>query len=270
MITFEKTTPRIRYASIILSQLIKTDFSLRYQNSVLGYLWSLLKPLFLFTIMYSVFVKVLNVDYGVSNSGIYLLTGIVIWSFFSEVTGGSVTSIVNKGDVLRKLNMPKHVIVLAVVFSALINMLINIAVVLVFMLIAKVKIHTGILLVPFFIMELFVFSVSISLFLSTLYVRLRDVGYIWDVVLQALFYITPIFFPLSSAPLWSQKIVILSPLAQSIQDIRFFLVSRDTITIGKIYGSEIYRLIPIVITVFIFVFSINYFRRRSPFFAEEI
>src|SRR5690606_24104289 len=108
--------------------------------------------------------------------------------------------------------------VLATSLSALINFLLNLVVVAVFMLISFVAIQWHILFLPLLFLELFIFSIGLSLFLSATYVRLRDVGYVWDVVMQALFYLTPIFFPVTAAPLWAQKILILSPLAQVMQD----------------------------------------------------
>lgn len=266
----KKLTQRYRYTIILLTQLVKTDFKLRYQNSFLGYLWSLLKPLFLFAIMYAVFVKVIKVNYGVPHSGIYLLLGIVIWTFFVEFTGGSVPSIVGKGDLLRKLNFPRYTIVLAGAFSALINFMLNLTIVLIFMLIARVGVGINILYLPFLFVELFVFCLGLALFLSAIYVKLRDIGYIWDVVLQALFYATPIFFPLYLLPIWGQKIVMLNPLAQTIQDMRYILVSDKTGTIGTVYGTPWIRIVPIIITLVLFCASSIYFRKRSKFFAEEI
>lgn len=254
----------------MLKQLVKTDFKLRYQNSLLGYLWSVLKPLFLFIIMYMVFVKVLNVDYGVHNSGAYLLLGLVVWNFFTELTGGSVGSIVGKGDLLRKLNFPRYTIVLATGISALINLLINLVVVFVFILAGGEELHFDAFLSPILFAELFVMGLALAFFLSALYVKLRDISYVWDVVLQAMFYATPILFPVTLAPVWAQKILILNPVAQTIQDIRYLLVSHDTATITTIYGNRWARLIPIAITLVLVVIAVAYFRRRSKFFAEEI
>src|SRR4030042_6585150 len=129
----EKLQQRYRYSVILLKQLVKTDFKLRYQNSVLGYLWSLLKPLALFTILYIIFAKFLRIGDEVPNFAIYLLLGIVLWSFFAEITVGSVTLIVAKGDLLRKLNFPRYNIILAGSLSALINLFLNLLVVSVFM-----------------------------------------------------------------------------------------------------------------------------------------
>lgn len=265
-----KISSRYRYAIILLKQLVKTDFKLRYQNSFLGYLWSLLKPLFLFAIMYAVFVKVLHVNYGVPHSGVYLLLGIVLWSFFSEMTGGSVGSIVGKGDLLRKLNFPKYVVVLAGTFSALINLLLNILVVILFMVINKVDIHSHILLAPLVFAELFILGMALSFFLAAGYVKLRDIGYIWDIIMQALFYATPIFFPITLAPIWAQKIIMLSPLSQTVQDIRYLTVSSKTATISSIYGYSWIRIIPIALCFILLALSALYFKSQSKHFAEEI
>ena len=121
----QKIFQRYRYSRILLKQLVVTDFKLRYQGSVLGYAWSLLRPLALFVILYLVFGKVFRVGDAVSHFPVYLLVGIVFWNYFAEVTSGSVTSIVGKGDLLRKINFPKYVVVLAGSFSALINLFLN-------------------------------------------------------------------------------------------------------------------------------------------------
>jgi len=262
---------RFRYSSILLKQLVKTDFKLRYQGSALGYLWSLLKPLFLFGILYVVFVGIVGVDYGVDNDGVYLLFGIVMWSFFSELTGGSVTSVVGKGDLLRKINFPKYVIVLATGFSALINLLLNMLIVMVFMVISGVQLSWGIFWAPLLFAELIIFSLGIGFFLSAAYVKLRDIGYIWDVFLQAGFYLTPILFPLSFAPIWGQKLLMLNPVAQIIQDLRYILVSNKTTTIGEVYGgNEFMRVVPLSIVLIVSVLCIIYFKKKAGSFAEEI
>jgi ABC-2 type transport system permease protein len=263
--------PSIKYSIILLKQLVKTDFKLRYQGSALGYLWSLLKPLFLFGILYIVFVKIVGVDYGVDNDGVYLLFGIVLWSLFSEMTGGSVTSVVGKGDLLRKINFPKYVIVLATGFSTLINLTLNMIIVAVFMVISGVDVGLTILWAPLIFLELIILSLGIGFFLSAAYVKLRDVGYIWDVLLQAGFYLTPILFPLSFAPIWGQKILMLNPVAQIIQDLRYVMVSDKTITIADVFGGNHFiRIIPVTITLLLLGLCTKYFFSRSKNFAEDI
>jgi ABC-2 type transport system permease protein len=133
-----KLRQRYRYSVILLKQLVKTDFKLRYQGSVLGYAWSLLRPLFLFIILYIVFGVFLKAKGDIPHYPVYLLLGIVLWNYFAEVTSGGVTAIVGRGDLLRKINFPKYVIILAGSFSAFINLLINFGVIGVFMIFVHV------------------------------------------------------------------------------------------------------------------------------------
>lgn len=131
--------PRIHYARVLLKQLVITDFKLRYQGSVLGYAWSLLRPILLFLILYVVFVKGLKVGGGIPNFPIYLLLGIVMWNFFAEITSMSLSSIVSRGDLIRKIRIPRWVIILSSSVSALINLGLNLMVVGVFMVISHVS-----------------------------------------------------------------------------------------------------------------------------------
>src|SRR3989344_1241638 len=122
----------------LLAELVRTDFKLRYQGSVLGYAWSLLRPLLMFLILYLVFVKFLKIGGDVPHFPVYLLLGIVIWNFFNEMTMQSLGSIVGSGDLIRKLNIPRWVIVLSSSISALINLILNLLVVIIFLLINNV------------------------------------------------------------------------------------------------------------------------------------
>jgi ABC-2 type transport system permease protein len=262
---------KYRYSLILLRQLVITDFKLRYQGSVLGYIWSLLRPLALFTILYFVFVEFLRFGGDTPHFAVYLLLGIVLWNYFSEVTNGGVGSIVGRGDVLRKLNFPRYVIVLAGSFSALINLAINLLVVFAFMLFTGADPHLqALLFVPLLIVELFVFAIALAFFLSALFVQFRDVNYIWEVIMQGAFYATPIIYPLQLIPAKAAAILILNPAAQIIQDLRYLLVTDHTLTIGTIYGNEAMRLVPVGATIFLALTAAYYFKKRSPHFAEEI
>lgn len=257
---------RYQYSVILLKQLIKTDFKLRYQGSVLGYLWSLLRPLALFTILYVVFVKFI----GVPMDPVALLLGIVLWNYFGEVTTGSVSSIVGKGDLIRKLNFPKYVIVLSSSFSALINLLLNFVVIAVFMFIRGVDLRFDAFLLPLLIGELFLFSLALAFFLSAAFVRFRDVSYIWDVVMQGAFYATPILYPLTLIPAAAAKILLLNPVAQIIQDARYVLIDEGTTTLSDLYGTPLIRAVPLGVVLLVLVVAAYYFRKRSRFFAEEV
>ena len=130
---------RYRYPAILLGRLVRTDFKLRYHGSALGYLWSVLRPLFLFLVLYLVFAKFLKFGSEIPHFPQYLLLGIILWNYFAEVTANSVGAIVGRGDLLRKIDFPKYVIILAGSFSAFINLLLNLAVLSVFMAVGQVS-----------------------------------------------------------------------------------------------------------------------------------
>src|SRR3954454_10216813 len=132
----------------LLSELVRTDFKLRYQGSALGYAWSLLRPLLLFLILYVVFVKFLKLGKGIPHYPVYLLLGIVIWNFFNEMTVQSMGSIVGRGDLIRKIRIPRWIIVFSSSLSALINLLLNLVVIVLFMIINHVDLLVTTLWVP--------------------------------------------------------------------------------------------------------------------------
>jgi ABC-2 type transport system permease protein len=248
-----------------------TDFKLRYQGSVLGYAWSLLRPLMLFLILYVVFVQFLKIGGDTPNYPIYLLIGIVLWSFFSEMTSQSLGSIVGRGDLIRKIPIPRWTIVVSTSISAIINLLLNLLVVAAFMVFNNVELGFNAIWLPLILLEIYMFALGVSLFLAAAFVRYRDITYIWEVILQAAFYVTPILYPLTLVKdEFLQKVIILNPMAQAIQDAREVLVTPQTLTISEVFGSDAARFIPILMTLIILLASINYFRRHSKYFAENI
>lgn len=262
---------RYRYPAILLGRLVRTDFKLRYHGSALGYLWSLLRPLLLFLVLYLVFAKFLKFGAGIPHFPQYLLLGIVLWTYFAEVTTNSIAAIVGRGDLLRKIDFPKYVIILAGSFSALINLLLNLLVLGVFMVVGRVEVGWNALLIVPLIAELFVFALALSFLLSALYVRFRDVAYIWEVFMQAAFYATPIIYPLSQVPQSIAQLQILSPVAQIIQDARHVLVTHQAQTIYTLYGGRVWVwLVPLAVCLVSVVLAATYFRSRSKHFAEEI
>lgn len=264
---------RYRYSLILLKQLIKTDFKLRYQGSFLGYLWSLLKPFALFATLYVVFSVFLKFGDAIPYYNVYLLLGIVIWNYFGEVTNNSVKIIVGQGDLIRKINFPRYVILLASSISAFINFSISMVVVFIFMYFNNITVGWSALWLPLIIVQLFLLSIGAAFFLSTAYVKLRDISHIWEVLLQAAFYATPILYPVALIVDYSPevaKLFMLNPMAQIIQDARFVLITDKTENISQVWGSYGYRAIPVLLTLVIFVLSAWYFKTKSKSFAEEI
>lgn len=269
----EKIKNRYRYALILLRQLVITDFKLRYQGSALGYVWSLLRPLFLFVILYFVFVRFLRFGSDVPHFPVYLLAGIVLWNFFAEITTTSISAIVERGALIRKLNFPKYVIIMATAVSALINLVLNSVVIVIFMAVNHVGFTWNLVYVPLFILEIFVFALSLGFILSALFVRLRDINYIWEVIMQGLFYATPIIYPLAMVSKdWPEvaKVLLLSPVAQAIQDIRHLAITPETQTLAGITNNWYTVAVPIIIVAATALLAIVLFKKRSPLFAEEV
>jgi ABC-2 type transport system permease protein len=255
----------------LLSELVRTDFKLRYQGSMLGYAWSLLRPLFLFLILYVVFVKFLKLGNSIPHFPIYLLLGIVIWNFFNEMTVQSLSSIVGRGDLIRKIRIPRWIIVISSSISALINLFLNLAVVVAFMVINHVDLLRTTLLLPLILLEVYIFALGLSLFLSAAYVKYRDINYIWEVILQAGFYMTPILYPIALITnLKLQKLIMVNPMAQAIQGARYSTVTHETITTSKVFENGWYMYIPFLIVIVVFVAGAVYFKGQSKYFAENI
>ncbi len=257
----------------LLRELVVTDFKLRYQGSALGYLWSLFRPLFLFGILYIVFGYFARFASNIDHYPIYLLLGVVLWNFFVEATNFGLQSIVNRGDLIRKINFPKYIIVVSGTISALINLCISLAVVFVFILFAGIELRPIALLLPFLIIELYIFALALAFFLSALYVKYRDISYIWELLMQAGIYATPIIYPLSLVVEKSQlaaKIMLLNPAAQIIQDARYVLITPKTDTLLKLSHNYLAISVPVIIIISIVVAGALYFRASSKHFAENV
>jgi ABC-2 type transport system permease protein len=257
----------------LLRELVITDFKLRYQNSVLGYAWSLLKPLGLFTVLYVVFTKIFSFGEGIPHYPVYLLLGIVLWTFFIESTGGALGSIVGRGDLIRKISFPKYIIVISGTISALINLFLSLIIVMIFALFNGVEFGPQALLAPLLIIELYTLVLGIGLILSTMFVSFRDLSHIWDVLMQAAFYAIPIIYDIqlvfTKFSESAAKLIMLNPVSQIIQDMRYSLVTKSSARSIDIVQMP-FALIPYLIVPSTLLIGVVYFRKRSKFFAEKI
>jgi ABC-2 type transport system permease protein len=243
---------------ILLAELVRTDFKLRYQASALGYLWSILNPLLLFTILYVVFDRFLGIGRGIEHFAVYLLLGIVLWRFFVEATNNGLKAIVARGSLIRKINFPRYIIVISGTISSLINLLINLVVVFIFILINGVDLSWQALLIIPLVIELYLFALAIAFFLAAVNVKFRDISYLWDVFIQAAFYATPIIYPLTLV------------LAQS-QFAAQLLVTDDSLTMWELFKEyPIFVLVPFVIIILIGSIAAVYFKKSAKRFAEFV
>lgn len=259
---------------VLLRELVITDFKLRYQGSVLGYVWSLLKPLMLFAIMYVVFVHFLRFGQGIDHFAVALLLGIVMWTFFIEATNQGMQAIVSRGDLLRKINFPKYILVISGTISALINFLLNLVVVLVFMLFDGVDFGWSALLFPITMGVLFAFALATAFFLAAVNVKFRDIGHLWEVFLQALFYATPIIYPLQLVMNYNETaahILMLNPIAVLFQDARAQLVGHENVvTASQLFSNPILLALPYLIIAVVVVTAVWYFKKSQAKFAELV
>lgn len=258
---------------ILLKELIKTDFKLRYQGSVLGYLWAVLRPMMMFTILYVVFTQILRFGNNIPHYPVYLLTGTILWNFFTECTNQGIQSIIQRGDLIRKISFPKYIIVISATSTALINLLINIFIVIVIAIFNGIYPNISWLFVVPLIIELYILSLGLSFLLGSINVNFRDISSIWDVFSQALFYAIPIIYPVSMVIEKSQdiaKIILLNPITQVIQDIRYCLITSQTITVWSFIDRWWLKIIPIIIVFSIFIIGANYFKKKSKYFAEIV
>lgn len=249
--------------------MIAADFKVRYQGSTLGYLWSLLRPLMLFAIMYVVFTYVVKIGKGVEHYPVYLLLGIVMWSFFTESTVVGMGAVVGKGDLIRKISIPRYLTVLSASASALINFGINLVVVIVFALINGVAPSWSWLLLIPIVVELYAFSTALAFFLAAFFVKFRDITYIWEVGLQAAFYLTPILYPLTIVSEKYHSYFFINPMAQIIQDARAALIGIPTVTVWNTTTLK-FAVLPVVLVVASVLVSRAYFKAQARWFAENI
>ena len=248
-----------------------TDFKLRFFGSVLGYVWQLMRPLMLFGVLYFVFTEFVRIGRDAPNFAVVLLLGIVVFTFFADATGGAITSLVDRENLVRKIHFPRLVIPLAVVLTAFFNLMVNLVAVAIFAVAQGVEPRTTWLLFPMIVLALGIWAVGLSMLLSALYVRARDVQPIWEVVVQAMFYAAPVIYPIEAIPKpqWGE-LVMLNPMAVVLEELRHAVVDPGAPTAAEAIGPDARLLIPIGIMVLSVALGFWLFNREAPRIAEQM
>ena len=250
-----------------------TDFKVRFYDSALGYLWTLMRPLLFFGVLYVVFSEIVDIGEGVEHYPAMLVSGIVLFFFFGESTTRGVTSVVDHENLVRKIHFPRIVIPLSGIFTNLMFLLLNLVAVAVFFAIDGVEVRLSWLVLPLLLLLLFVFTAGVTMLLAVLYVPARDVQPIWEVASQALFYLTPVLYPLSLVAERSEKLAELAmanPLAAIIQQFRHSLVDPSQPSAAEAIGGAERLLVPLLIIFGTFAFGLWLFNRMAPRIAEEL
>jgi ABC-2 type transport system permease protein len=258
---------------LVLSLTLATlEFKLRFFGSVLGYFWQLMRPLMLFGILYVVFTHFVKLGEGVPYYPAILLTGVVLYTFFADATSGSVTAVLDRENLVRKVEFPRLVVPLSVILLAYFNLTLNLIAVLVFVLATGVDPRVEWLALPLLLFPLGAFAGGVAMLLSALYVRFRDLKPIWEVVVQVLFYASPILYVLSVLPtLTLQHLVIwFNPLATILVQARHSLIDESAPNSWDAAGGFQYLFIPGAIVVALLALGFWVFNREAPRIAEEL
>jgi ABC-2 type transport system permease protein len=259
-----------RRALELLYLIAITDFKRTYLGTVLGYVWSLARPLMLFGVLLAVFTQVFRIGSQVPHYPVLLLLNIVLFGFFSEATNTAVMSIVGQESVVRKTQFPRLVIPAAVVLTSLFNLALNLVVVFAFLLAFGVGPMWTWLLFPVLLAVLVIFTTAVSMMVASLNPRFRDVAIIWTVVSTVLFYATPVLYPINVVPETLRNVITLNPLTPLFELVRVWIVDPDAPGPVSAAGGVVPLLAPIAIFVAVCALAVWIFNREAPRIAEEL
>lgn len=247
-----------------------TDWRLRFYGSALGGIWTLAKPFAFFGVVYVVFTEIVGLDENVKNYGVYILFGLVLFQYFSEITSNSVQSLVARENLLRKMYFPPLVIPMAVGLTAALNLGMTLVAVFIFVLGNGIYPQWAWLELPVLIGLLTIFALGIGMLLSSLYVRYRDVQPIWEVLTQLTFYASPLLYVATFVPEAYQRAYLANPIASLLTQIRHAVVDPTAPSTAKLIGPDVRLLIPLGIIFGTFALGYWVFRRESPRIAENL
>ena len=258
-----------RLADLVLLMSV-TEFKRTYFGTIFGYLWSIARPLMLFGVLLAVFTHVFRLGSLVPHYPVLLLFNIVLFGFFQEATTIAVTSVVTQEGIVRKTQFPRLVIPLAVVVTSLFNLGLNLVVVFVFLLAFGIDPMWTWLLLPVLLGGFFVLTTAVSMIVSSLYPRFRDLAIIWSVLSLALFYATPVLYPIEAAPETFRKIIMLNPITPMLQLGREWFIDPGAPDLAQLAGGGAVLLVPLALYVLICVVAVWVFDREAPRIAEEL
>ncbi len=245
----------------IVRELVISEFKLRYQNSYLGYFWTLIKPMLLFGVIYLVFSVFMKSP--VENYPVYLLLGILIWNFFAEATLIGMNTFMTKRDLVTKIYFSRATLIVASAFSSLITLLLNLVIFSVFMAISGIMPGAEALIFVIYLVELFLVATGVTFILAAMYIHFHDLQHIWEILLQIGFWLTPIIYPVTIVPSEYHRYIFLNPLARIIE------YSRD-IFIRHHVPSLYLNLILALMTIVIFCAGYAIFKTQEHKIAEKI
>jgi ABC-2 type transport system permease protein len=247
-----------------------TEWKLRFFGSVLGYLWTLMRPLLLFSVLYVVFSHVVKVGTDIPHYPVYLLESIVMFQFFADSTSQGLQSLLARESLLRKMRFPRMVIPLSVVLTNLFNLGMNLIAVFIFVLASGIPPRWTWLLVPVLVLALIVLATGAAMFTSALYVRFRDLAPIWEIVLQISFYASPVLYVISKVPSGVQHPLAANPIGMVMTQMRKWVIDPGAPSAADAIGGYAALLIPIGVILLVFAVGFWVFQRETPHIAENL
>jgi len=249
-----------RYLNLV-KELAISDFKLRYQGSLLGYLWSFIKPLLLFGILYLVFSVFLR--FQIEHYNLYLLLGIILWTYVVDGTNGAINDLLAKSGFISRVTFPRTIIIISSTLTNFFTLILNLLVFSIFFIVSDVPFSPLIFLFILFLVELYLVVLGVGYLLSALNIKFRDLSHIWTILLQLGFWATPIVYTLNMVPVKYHFWIFLNPVARIIQYSRQVVINNTLPDLKGILGS-------VLLTIAIYVVGYLVYKKREPYFAEDI
>ena len=244
----------------LLSELITRDIKNKYRKSILGVFWTILNPLFMMIVLSVVFSNLFKFD--IEYFPVYLLSGQLIFNFFSESTTNAMGAIIANGPLIKKIYVPKYVFVLSRIFSSSINLLASFTALIFVMLARRVELHYTILLVPIPLFFVISFSLGVGLLLAALTVKFRDIMHLYSVFVTALMYLTPVIYPMSILPEWLEKVVLLNPLTNILIMFRDVMMNNTLPSLSSMVVAFAEVIVVMLLGLYVF------YKRQDTFILD--
>ncbi|MEI3380355.1 MAG: ABC transporter permease [Dorea sp.] len=234
----------------LLNELVSRDIKIKYRRSVLGVLWTLLNPLLMMIVLSVVFSNLFKFD--VENFPLYLLSGQIVFNFYSESTSSAMSSITGNAALIKKIYVPKYLFVFSRIFSSFINLMASYTALILVMIATRSELHWTVILSIVPLLLLVMFSLGVGMILSAITVKFRDIMHLYSVFLTALTYLTPVIYPMSILPGWLYKIVMLNPLTNILMMFRDVMLNNRIFSISQLFVGAVETAIVIVLGFYVF------------------
>ena len=254
----------------LVAVLTGMDIKLRYGDSALGYIWTIGKPMALFSILYVVFGRLVRFGAPSPHYALSLLIGVMLWSYFADGVTRTMNSLVTSGNLMRKLPFPRLVIPLAASLTAFVTFGLGLLAIAIFVAWNRLVPSLDWLVLILELLELYLFILGLGLVLGVIYVRLRDVAQVWELAMQLLFFLAPIVYPFTVAPARWRQVMMLNPFTQIMQDVRAIIIYPDHDVIVAPAAFSPLRVLPLLVVAFFLGLGFYLFKREEPWFPERV